>query len=160
MNPALQQLAFFAQGTVRKATEKAVQVEGLNVLQIIVFSIGAFLLLTTWYAKIRGRASLGEALRWSVVLLAVCSFALFPKLSTRLAVFLGYNNGRFLALYASVIVLFVCVVLLYSRTRKLSREITLLVRQIAIQRGHDAIEDRRRDQKLDARSGDQDSCSV
>ena len=101
-----------------------------------------------------------EALRWSVVLLAVCSFALFPKLSTRLAVFLGYNNGRFLALYASVIVLFVCVVLLYSRTRKLSREITLLVRQIAIQRGHDAIEDRRRDQKLDARSGDQDSCSV
>ncbi len=133
-------------GAVRVAILGAVieRVHGavnFNLLQILVFSFGLLLLLSTWYAYARGRAGLGEAIRWSLLWSAICFFALMPHLSNKIARKVGIDSGRFLVLYIAVIVLFACLVLLYARTRKLSREITQLVREIAIQRGHEALDD-------------------
>lgn len=110
----------------------------LSNFRILVLLIGSFLLLSTWFAKIRGQATFGDALRWSVVWAAMCYLAIDPKISNKIADKLGIDSGRFLILYCAVIFLSCCLVLVYARTRRLSREITLLVREVAIQRGDEA----------------------
>ncbi len=106
----------------------------LSVFRIIVLLVGGVLLLGTWIAKAKNRASLGDAIRWSLIWVAMCSLAVFPKVSNTIARKLGIDSGRFLVLYCAVVFLSCCLVLVYARTRRLSREITLLVREVAIQR--------------------------
>ncbi|MFT7616958.1 MAG: hypothetical protein ACI97A_000588 [Planctomycetota bacterium] len=119
----------------------------LSYFRIIVLLIGSFLFLSTWIAKFRGQASLGDALRWSVVWGAMCYLALDPSISNRIASAVGIDSGRFLVLYCAVIFLSCCLVLVYARTRRLSREITLLVREVAIQREDEAKTDQAKDGK-------------
>ncbi len=96
--------------------------------------MGCLLLLSTWIAKIRGRATIWQALRWSVVWGALCYVSVYPRITNKIAKDIGVGSGRFLVLYCSVIFLSCALVLVYARTRRLSREITLLVREVAIQR--------------------------
>lgn len=110
----------------------------LSPFQIIVLVIGSFLLLSTWIAKIRGDATLWDAIRWSVVWGALCYLAIDPKITNRIASIVGVSSGRFFILYCAVIFLSCCLVLVYARTRRLSREITLLVREVAIKREDEA----------------------
>lgn len=106
----------------------------LSVFRIILLVIGGFLLLSTWFAMAKGKTSLGGALRWSVVWSALCYLAINPKITNQIARSVGIDSGRFLVLYCAVIVLACGIVIVYARTMRLSREITLLVREVAIQR--------------------------
>ena len=107
---------------------------GLSYFRATVLVIGGILFLTTWIAMARRRATFGEALRWSLLWLGVCVMAVYPRITNKIAHALGVDSGRFLILYCAVIVLAGCLVMVYARTRRLSREITLLVREVAMQR--------------------------
>jgi len=76
--------------------------------------------------------SLGEFLFWSVLWIAVILIALFPTLIGDLSQIVGVGRAVDMVVYVSIIVLFYLVFRLYVFVDSKNREITTLVRELAI----------------------------
>ena len=64
-----------------------------------------------------------------------CFFAsafAWPEITTKIAHLLGIRRGADLVLYCSVVVMLVGFLVVYIRMRRLQRELTLIVRHLAI----------------------------
>jgi len=104
----------------------------MTAFQIILISIfsalGAF-------AVIGGlRRSIGRPAAVIILLVAIAGIlaAIDPDRTTRFARAIGINRGTDLIVYLVTIVVFQGFVIFYLRLRKVRRELTLLVRQLAL----------------------------
>jgi hypothetical protein len=93
--------------------------------------VGALFILTL-IAALRGWATRREGLLWVVVWVAAGVAIIRPNVTTVVARWLGIQRGADLILYCSVVVMMIGFLMIYVRLRHLRRELTLLVRQIAI----------------------------
>lgn len=112
---------------------------------VLIVVLGAALLLTWKRARervIRRR----EALLWTVLWLGAALVVLWPDVTTRVAEFVGIGRGADLAVYGSVILLFILVFRLHVALDKLERNITKLVRKDSLRdlpnTGDGSIKDR------------------
>jgi len=89
-------------------------------------------IVNTWRRERAGEIPRLGAIVWSVLWGAVGVVALFPGLASWLAATVGVGRGADAVLYLSVIVLFWLVFRLALRQRQQERELTKLVRALAL----------------------------
>jgi len=110
---------------------------GLNLFQVLSLSVVGLLLLLTLVAAWRGWVTRREAVTWSTLWIAAGGAILFPNITSAVAKRVGIGRGTDLLLYCAVVVMMVGFLMVYVRLRRLRREMTLLVRHLAIR---DAIQ--------------------
>ncbi|MFQ5592022.1 MAG: DUF2304 domain-containing protein [Phycisphaerae bacterium] len=121
----------------------------MNIFQIIALLLMALLLAATIAATVRGTATRKEGLFWASVWVAAGVAIARPGITATVARGLGIGRGADLVLYCTVVMVLVGFLMVYSRLRRLRREITLLVRHLAIR---NAI-DKARPDETEARTG-------
>lgn len=104
----------------------------LNSFQILLLVVLALLLGGSVTAMLRGWAGRREGVVWGMLCLAAAVATLWPKLTGRVAEVLGIGRGADLVFYCAVVVMMIGFWATYMRLRYLRRELTLLVRHIAI----------------------------
>jgi len=106
-----------------------------QVLLIVIFGTGFVLSLV---ALVRGAASPFVGLLGALLSITATLAAVWPDATTRIARWLGIGLGKDLLLYCSIVLMLVGFFMTYTRMRRLRRELTLLVRQLAILSAEDA----------------------
>lgn len=105
----------------------------MTLFQIVALPIIGCLMAVTLLAVWRGWAARHEGLVWVMVWLAAAAAILRPGMTQTVARALGIGRGKDLVLYCAVLGMLVGFLMVYVRIRELRQEITLLVRQLAIQ---------------------------
>ena len=109
----------------------------MNAFQIVALVLMASLFAATIVATVKGSATRREGLAWAALWLAAGIAIAWPDITAKVARMLGIGRGADLVLYCAVVVMLVGFLMVYSRLRRLRRDVTLLVRHIAIR---DAID--------------------
>lgn len=104
----------------------------LNSFQILLLVVLALLLGGSVVAMLRGWATRREGTVWVVLCVAAAVATIWPKLTGRVADALGIGRGADLVFYCAVVVMMIGFWATYMRLRYLRRDLTLLVRHIAI----------------------------
>lgn len=104
----------------------------MNAFQIGFIIVVSCLCLASMAAVARGWSSRKEGLIWSGVCLAALVAAIWPQTTVRAAQALGIGRGADLVFYCAVVVMMIGFWMVYIRLRYLRREVTLLVRHLAI----------------------------
>ena len=100
-----------------------------QIVLIVVFSImSAACIVAAIYRAVPVRM----ALFGLILSIGALAASIWPNLTTRLARSLGIGLGKDLVLYCAVTAMMVGFFMFYIRLRRLRREMTLLVRRIAI----------------------------
>ncbi|NPA63144.1 MAG: DUF2304 family protein [Methanococci archaeon] len=86
--------------------------------------------------------NIDEGIFWIFIWSSVVIFLLFPECFGYLANFLGVGRGTDALIYISMVVLFYLIYRLYSKVDALEKQITHIVREIAIR---DRYEPKKRD---------------
>ena len=102
------------------------------VFQILLISLMAVLLLATLVALWRGWLSRREVFVLSTFWIASGLAVAFPKIIYKTARAVGIENGTNLVLYGLFVATAIGFFIVYARMRRMGREITLLVREVAI----------------------------
>jgi len=115
-------------------------------IQIVLIVVLGVALLLTWRRARERVIRRREALLWTVLWLGAALVVLWPDVTTRVAEFVGIGRGADLAVYGSVILLFILVFRLHVALDKLERNITKLVRKDSLRdlpnTGDGSIKDR------------------
>ncbi|MFQ5495451.1 MAG: DUF2304 family protein [Phycisphaerae bacterium] len=104
----------------------------MNWFQVIALVVVAGLLVLSVAALARGRAGRKETVGWCAVWLLAGAAILDPQLTTQVARALGIQRGADLLLYTAVVVMLIGFLMIYLRMRRLRRDLTLVVRHLAI----------------------------
>jgi len=104
----------------------------MTIIQIIFLIAVCAGLALTWKRAKQGAISRREAAAWSGLWIVTAAIVIRPEISSLLANSVGIGRGSDLALYLSVIVLFVMVFNLFVQHHRQQREITDLVRREAL----------------------------
>ncbi|NUM25137.1 MAG: DUF2304 family protein [Candidatus Buchananbacteria bacterium] len=102
---------------------------------IIKFIIILFVLVALWRTFWRFKKNditVQELVIWSVFWLVVAAATLVPKETDTIAQFVGVERGADLLVYLSILVLFFVVFKIIVKLEKIDRDITKLVRGVAI----------------------------
>ncbi|MCB9853378.1 MAG: DUF2304 domain-containing protein [Phycisphaerales bacterium] len=110
----------------------------LTLFQIIVVGVLGMLFIGVVVAGIRGWSTRREAFLWGTLCFVAAVATLRPNLTTDLAKMLSINRGADLITYVAIIMMMIGFWTTYMRLRHLRRELTSLVRHIAILEAHDA----------------------
>jgi hypothetical protein len=105
----------------------------MNLFQTLVLGLFVVLAVFTISAGMRGAVRKRIVTFWLVVWLAGSVAIVWPHSTAVIAHALGIGRGADLLLYSSVLVMCVAFFYVYTRFRRLDRQITLLVRRLAIQ---------------------------
>lgn len=104
----------------------------ISVLQVVVVIFALF----AWsraMLRLRDREiSLGEFVFWTVIWAAVITTSLLPQTADIVSGLFGISRPIDLAVYVSILLLFYLVFRIYVSQEKQSREVTRLVREIAV----------------------------
>lgn len=123
----------------------------LNPFQLILLVAICALLLASIVALIKGWFGRREGLLWLAVWLSAAVAVLWPDITSHIARSLGIGRGADLVFYCAILVLVSGIWMLYIRLRRVRREITLLVRHVAI------LEAERESRKTDASPAPRDT---
>lgn len=104
----------------------------MNLFQGIALAVFAVILVVTFVGMVRGSISRRHGLMWSVVWVSAGLSVSRPDLTARVARLLGIGRGVDLVLYCAVVVSMIGFLAIYVRLRRLRREMTLVVRHLAI----------------------------
>lgn len=104
----------------------------MNLYQVLALVVLAFLFAGSLVAWVRGWATRREGLSLAAILLAAGIATAWPEVTSHLARALGIGRGADLVFYCAVVVMMVGFWMVYVRLRRLRREVTLLVRHLAI----------------------------
>ncbi len=106
---------------------------------IIVFALFA---ISRVLLRFRERTiSLWEMIIWTVIWLGIGIAVLIPQITTTFANLLGVGRGADALIYLSVVVLFYGMFRLYIKQEHIEREITQLVRSLALMDNKDIRKD-------------------
>jgi len=104
----------------------------LNLFQTLALIAIAALFVLTLVAAVRGWATRRDALLWALLWLVAGVAIMWPGVTKVIANALGIGRGADLVLYCAVVVMMVGFLMVYVRLRRIRREMTLLVRELAI----------------------------
>jgi len=110
----------------------------MNAFQIVVVSLLALLAVITVRTAIAGRARKRVTIFWMLVWLTGAAATIWPNITRDVARKLGIGRGTDLVLYCSVLLLVTGLFYVYTRLRNMDRTMTLLVRELAIERARAA----------------------
>lgn len=102
------------------------------VIQYVLILAFAAALVLTWRRARQGAIGRLPALGWSVFWIAAAVVVLRPETSSVLARFLGVGRGADVIVYFALVVAFALVFKLFTRLETLERQITRLVRDLAL----------------------------
>jgi small membrane protein len=104
----------------------------MSILQGIIAAI----ILVVWFGTFiqlrSGKLNLGEFILWSLLWLGFLILSAFPRIPSNVSSALGVGRGVDLVIYASIFILFLLTFKLYVRIENQGREITNLVRELAL----------------------------
>jgi len=106
----------------------------MNAFQIVVVSVLALLAIVTARSAISGRARKRVTIFWMLVWLIGAGATIWPGITRDVARKLGIGRGTDLVMYCSVLLLVSGLFYVYTRMRHMDRTMTLLVRELAIER--------------------------
>ena len=112
--------------------------------QIVALTLIAILLVATVVSTFRGIATRREGVLWSSVWLAAGIAIAQPRIIAVVARALGIGRGADLLLYCAVVVMLIGFLMVYTRLRRLRRDMTLITRHLAIQNAIDNRQPTRR----------------
>ncbi len=112
-----------------------------NPFQVVLLSTIVVLLAVGILALFKGWLRRRDAVVWMLFWAAAAVAVMRPALTSTIAEFLGIGRGADLIFYCAIPILSLGIWMLYIRLRRVRREITLLVRQIAIMEGERAARD-------------------
>ena len=104
----------------------------MNPFQIVLIVVLGGMAAFVIQAMVRRRLGRPAGLVWSIILLAGVLAAFDPDGTTRLARQLGISRGTDLILYLLVLAVLQGFLIFYLRLRRVRRELTILVRRLAI----------------------------
>ncbi len=104
----------------------------MSPFQILVVTLSGCLFTGSLIAFAKGWASRRECLVWATIWLTAGIFVMWPELTTVIAKRFGIQRGADLILYCAVITMPIGFLMIYARLRALRRELTVLVRRLAI----------------------------
>lgn len=110
----------------------------LTAFQIIVVAVLGMLFIGVVVAGLRGWSTRRESFLWGLLFFLAAVATLRPNLTTDLARMLSIDRGADLITYIAIIMMMIGFWTTYMRLRHLRRELTSLVRHIAILEAHDA----------------------
>jgi len=109
----------------------------MNVFQYLVVALVLLLSIATLRSVTRGGIRKRIAIFWLTVWLGAGALALWPRSTMLVARALGIGRGADLVLYCTAFATLVGFFYIYVRFRRLDRSMTMLVRQIAVERALD-----------------------
>lgn len=104
----------------------------MNVFQWVLVIVFATLLLASGRATLRGTIHRAQGVLWSLLWLVAIMASIYPNLTSRVARQVGIDRGASLVLYCVAVAGMVGFWMIYIRLRRVRREVTLLVRHIAL----------------------------
>ena len=114
----------------------------MELIQIVGAVFALFALSRVLLQLKRRSMTLNEGLFWMFVWISVIVFLIFPEFFGYVADILGVGRGVDALMYISIVVLFYLIYRLYAKVDTLERQITYIVREIAIR---DRYEPKKRD---------------
>jgi hypothetical protein len=107
---------------------------GIRIVIIVIVLFGLGRIYARWR---QGHLSRTRMLGWAVLWLGVLAAGLAPRLTDALSRWLGVERGATLLTFLGFVLLFYMVFILYVRLERQQRELTDLVRQIALREDKD-----------------------
>ncbi len=107
----------------------------LSLFQHALLVTFVLLFLGSVWAMVKGWAGRREGPIWAAVWLAAGVAVLWPQVTSRVAKTLGIGRGADLVFYCAVVIMLIGFWSIYIRLRRVRRDITLLVRHLALQEG-------------------------
>lgn len=104
----------------------------LLLIQILIPAFALFALVSAFKKWKRREMSVGMGALLAVFWVGVVVAVLLPQSTQMLAALFGVGRGADLVVYVSVVVMMYLLFRMYVRTERLEREITKLVREIAL----------------------------
>lgn len=104
----------------------------MNTFQIVGLVVFPLTVIGIILAMFRGWVSRRECLAWTVVMLAACIAIAWPETTSRAAKAIGIGRGADLVSYCSVVAMLIGFWMVYLRLRKVQRDLTLVVRRLAL----------------------------
>lgn len=101
-------------------------------LQIILTFVILFFIWNIWAKRARQLLTTGESIGWTFFWMLACGVLWVPESTSRLADILGIGRGADVVLYFGMVILFYMVFRVYVRIEKIERDITKVVRKIAL----------------------------
>ncbi|HKU44962.1 MAG TPA: DUF2304 domain-containing protein [Polyangiales bacterium] len=105
----------------------------MNVFQGLVLMLFSLLTALTLSAAVRGMTRKRIAVMWLSIWTVGAVATIWPRSTVLVARWLGIGRGADLLLYSSVLLMLVGFFYVYARFRRLDRQITVLVRRLAIE---------------------------
>lgn len=105
----------------------------MNMFQGLVLMLFSLLSAVTLSAAFRGMVRKRIAVFWLALWTLGALAIIWPRSTMLIARYLGIGRGADLLLYVSVLLMLVGFFYVYGRFRRLDRDITLLVRRLAIE---------------------------
>lgn len=105
----------------------------LGLFQGALLLVVALLFLGSVWALVKGWTGRREGLIWAAVWLAAGVAILWPAVTSRVAGALGIGRGADLVFYTAVVIMLIGFWMVYIRLRRVRRDITLLVRHLALE---------------------------
>ena len=106
----------------------------LNTFQILGLSVVVLLFAITVSYGLRGRTPVRATLVWVAIWLFAAVSLIWPKLTEVIARTIGIRRGADLVFYGNVLLTLAGLFWVYLKQRRIDRQITLLVRQLAVDR--------------------------
>ena len=104
----------------------------MNLFQILALLVVGLLFILSVVVMLRSGATRREGLFWAVIWLAAGVAIIWPDVTRVVARILGIGRGADLLLYCAVVIMMIGFSMVYVRLRRLQRELTLVVRHLAI----------------------------
>ena len=105
----------------------------MNLFQSLVVGLFVVLSVLTLSAGLRGTVRKRIVAFWLVLWVAGSVAVVWPHTTAMVAHALGIGRGADLLLYSTALVMIVAFFYVYTRFRRVERQLTLLVRRLAIQ---------------------------
>lgn len=104
----------------------------LTIIQILLILFAVFAWSRAFLRMRSKNISIGEFSFWSLIWSAVIIIGIVPEIISKLSAIVGIGRGTDLAIYVGIILLFYLMFRLYVKVDSQNREVTKLVREIAI----------------------------
>lgn len=112
----------------------------MSIIQIFIVAFSIFALVRTFFQFRQGRLTRVWLAFWSAFWIIVALVGVLPKTTDIVARFAGVGRGADFVVYISLLIVFYLIFRLFIKIENLEREITLLVRKLALNKKEDKNE--------------------